>query len=127
MPQDISIGSKKRVWWKCSVCNHEWEAYIYNRSRGDRCPKCSSTEHNLKIIKNKIDKQGSLLTNYPELMKEWDYERNSQLGLDPERLLPGSHKKAWWICKTCGRNWFAVIGNRTKGHGCTICGHKKSL
>jgi len=29
------------VWWKCSKCNHDWNAVISNRSfRGDGCPKC---------------------------------------------------------------------------------------
>ena len=27
-PMVIGSGSQKKVWWKCSACNYEWEAYI---------------------------------------------------------------------------------------------------
>ena len=38
-PNDVTCGSKKKVWWKCKE-GHEWEASIDNRNRGTRCPKC---------------------------------------------------------------------------------------
>jgi hypothetical protein len=31
-------GSKKRVWWKCSVCSHEWQAHINNRRKQYKYP-----------------------------------------------------------------------------------------
>ena len=47
-PYDVSIGSGKKVWWKCTKGNdHEWQAVIKNRKRGDGCPICS----NRKVIK----------------------------------------------------------------------------
>ena len=41
LPSDVLPHSKKKVWWKCSVCQHEWQTSIYNRSRGTRCPVCA--------------------------------------------------------------------------------------
>jgi very-short-patch-repair endonuclease len=38
-PQDISIRSKKKVWW-IGDCSHEYNAAIYTRTRGSGCPKC---------------------------------------------------------------------------------------
>lgn len=40
-PEDVSAGSKKKVWWKCSQ-GHEWQALIYSRSAGKGCPYCSN-------------------------------------------------------------------------------------
>jgi len=37
---DLTHGSKKKVWWKCSK-GHEYEALIYNRARGTQCSYCS--------------------------------------------------------------------------------------
>lgn len=33
---DISFftyGTRKKVWWRCSKCNHSWEATIYHRTK----------------------------------------------------------------------------------------------
>lgn len=33
-------GSNYRAWWLCPVCGHEWQAALYNRSKGSGCPAC---------------------------------------------------------------------------------------
>ncbi|MFQ6583340.1 zinc-ribbon domain-containing protein [Priestia megaterium] len=38
-PNDVSYGSSKKVWWKCTQ-GHEWQATVRNRSRGSNCPVC---------------------------------------------------------------------------------------
>lgn len=40
-PSDILIGTDK-VWWKCSVCGHEWDALPKNRIKGHGCPACAN-------------------------------------------------------------------------------------
>ena len=40
-PKQVMAGSKKRVWWQCSVdSGHEWETAISNRLRTG-CPSCA--------------------------------------------------------------------------------------
>ncbi|PEE69003.1 hypothetical protein COM73_20995 [Bacillus thuringiensis] len=40
-PHDVTKGKRLKVWWKAE-CGHEWEAYIYSRTRGNAgCPYCS--------------------------------------------------------------------------------------
>ena len=39
-PTDITHGSNKKVWWKCSVCGHEWQAIVVHRVDGRGCKKC---------------------------------------------------------------------------------------
>ena len=44
-PSNSSKGSTRKVWWQCGVCNHSWEAVIYNRSKENNpsgCPRCWS-------------------------------------------------------------------------------------
>ena len=43
-PQDFTIGSDKKVWWKCKN-GHEWEARIANRKKGSGCPYCAREKH----------------------------------------------------------------------------------
>lgn len=38
-PQDVTVGSNKKVWWKCEK-GHEWQTSISHRSNGNRCPIC---------------------------------------------------------------------------------------
>lgn len=61
-----------------------------------------------------------------QLMAEWDWEKNTGLGLDPRELFPGSNKRAYWICALCGHEWSSIIANRTKGHNCPICARAKT-
>ena len=114
-PSDISAGHFKPVWWLCSQCGYEWKASPSNRKKGSGCPCCSG-----RVPKSGIN---DLATLYPELLKEWDYQKNTTL--DPSQLLPGSGKKAWWKCSLCGHEWETIIANRTKGHGCPKCSKSK--
>lgn len=40
-PDQVSICSNKRVWWRCSG-GHEWKAVIYSRTGAQKCgcPEC---------------------------------------------------------------------------------------
>ena len=38
-PTEVTKGSGKKVWWKCSN-GHKWEAVINSRNRGRGCPFC---------------------------------------------------------------------------------------
>lgn len=41
MPDEVTKGSNKKVWWKCHICNHEWQTIVYNRGVLKRqCPVC---------------------------------------------------------------------------------------
>lgn len=67
------------------------------------------------------------LSENTELMKEWDWERNTEL--NPEHLLNNSNKKAWWICAKCGNKWETAIYNRAgRDHtGCPYCARQKIM
>ena len=81
-PSDVTPGSNKKVWWKCSKCNNEWEAIVWSRVRGRGCPFCAG----VKPIVGTND----LVTVRPDLMEEWNTEKNSSI--DPTSLMPNSRK-----------------------------------
>ena len=69
----------------------------------------------------------SLADHNPELLKEWDYEKNNELGLTPETTSYGSAKKVWWKCDK-GHEWNAPIDRRTISKaGCPFCSNQKLL
>ena len=61
--------------------------------------------------------ENSIAKEFPNLLEEWDYERNGNL--KPEMFSAGSNEKVWWKCKDCGNSWQAVIRERVKG--CKKC------
>ena len=123
-PEDFTPTSGKKVWWKCSVCDNEWEAYISNRTRGSGCPKCAQAQRTHTSTQSRIQMVGSLADRFPVLANEWDYHKNGDL--TPDLVTPGSSRKVWWKCSKCNHEWAAIISNRAgKGRGCPQCAREK--
>lgn len=59
LPSEVTVGSYKKVWWKCKY-GHEWETPICNRgSQGYGCPYCSRrTSFPEYVIKYYLEKLG---------------------------------------------------------------------
>ena len=118
-PADLTSGSSKKVWWKCKN-GHEWEAVIHTRVKGVGCPYCMG--------KKAIQGVNDFATLYPEMLKEWDYEENDQLGIKPQNVKKNTDKKVWWKCEK-GHEYKSSIVNRTKSKGtcCPYCSGNKVL
>lgn len=122
-PNEIPVASNKKMWWKCNKCGFEWQAKVNNRTSSlhTGCPNCSKIENKSgkNRVVNFINKNGSLLDNYPDLCKQWDYERNDSL---PSDFTSGSSTKVWWICQN-GHSYKASISKRTalKPTSCPYC------
>ncbi|MEH7419379.1 zinc-ribbon domain-containing protein, partial [Neobacillus drentensis] len=69
-------------------------------------------------------KPNTLSVRKPELLNEWDYEKN--FPLTPDNVTFGSNKKVWWICKICTYNWTSAINDRSRGKGCPSCNGRGS-
>ncbi len=109
-PEFISAGSNSKVWWKCAH-GHSWSAVVSSRVRGNGCPYCSGKY----VLKGFND----LASQYPSLLKEWDYEKNKDL--NPDELSTGSNLKVWWKCEH-GHSWETKISTRTRMRtGCPTC------
>ena len=109
-PNQITYGSSKKVWWKCSN-GHEWQAAIHSRHSGHGCPYCAG-----RIA---IKGQNDLLTINPILAKEWDWDKNTDV--DPYAISWKSDIKAWWRCSVCGHSWETAVKNRSNGSSCPKC------
>ena len=108
-PSEVSKGTTKKVWWICED-GHEWQASPNSRVSGNNCPYCS----NKKILVGYND----LTTTHPNLCKEWDYEKNTNIA--PTEVSKGSETMIWWICDV-GHSWKASVYERTHNRGCPQC------
>jgi len=113
IPEDVSVGSDKKVWWKCKK-GHEWQASLFHRGLGTGCPYCSN---------KKVCKDNCLSTSNPELAEEWNYKKNK--GITPNDVVEGSNKKVWWKCKK-GHEWKIGVNDRVQYKtGCPYCSNQK--
>ncbi len=112
-PDEVLIGSRLNVWWKCSKGpDHEWQDTLSNRTKRARgCPFCRGL---------RISVTNSLALRFPKVAAEWHPTKNGNL--TPDKVVAGSGKKAWWRCSVdSSHEWQAVIGSRVDGRGCPIC------
>ena len=101
-PSEVTAGSHKKVWWVCEK-GHEWDASVVTYALdGSGCPYCAG--------KRAIPGETDLSTLRPDLMEEWDAEKNT---LNPREITIGSHDKVWWKCKL-GHSWQSVVFSRTR-------------
>lgn len=118
-PSEIKFNSNKKVWWICSECGNHFQQRVTGRTNQHTgCPKCGSERRVEKFFNTVLATRESLADKMPELLAEWDYEKN--IGIDPSEVLPGSNKKVWWKCKY-GHSYSASIYNRVNGSGCPRC------
>ena len=108
-PKLVTYGSKQKVWWRCER-GHEWQAAVYTRTGGTGCPICAG--------KQVLPGVNDLASQYPEVAAQWHPEKNAPW--TAADVLPGSRRKAWWICGK-GHEWQAIVKSRVSGCGCPVC------
>ena len=112
-PDKRTTQSNQVAHWKCHVCSYEWDAIIANRVKGSGCPVCAN-----KII---IEGVNDLGTTNPDLIDDWDVEKNIVEGKKYTEISSGSEYKAHWKCRYCGHEWRAYVYSRAAGFGCPEC------
>lgn len=118
-PNRLVRSSQTIAQWKCRKCGHSWKTRICNRaSQGTGCPACAGSI--LLVGKNDLE------TKFPEIAKEWNYEKN--VSIKPQDIRPGTHQKYWWKCPKCEYEWLASPNNRTNHNSkCPNCTQGASI
>ncbi|MBU6187593.1 MAG: hypothetical protein KGQ16_14680, partial [Cyanobacteria bacterium REEB444] len=126
-PEDVPAGTVLQyVWFKCPMDGHSWKkkpndiTTSWTRNGTSGCPMCAGK-------KKRPEKQPALTEIYPELISQyWNYEKNNELILDPEKLTLASNKEVWFKCPHDGNEWQASIASTinqqwSKGNaGCRV-------
>jgi Zn finger protein HypA/HybF involved in hydrogenase expression len=109
-PEEVTIGSNKKILWKCNKCFNQWKAIINSRSRGCGCPACAG-----KAVHS--DGRNSLKSVFPTIADELIDEN-----VTADLLTSASNKKVLWGCKICKHKWLQSVNNRTRRKsGCPFC------
>lgn len=111
-PDKVSINSPRKVGWIC-YRGHRWKASIEKRVlRNQGCPYCSG--------RRAIPGETDIVTQNPEIMHLWDYEKNSEEEIYPENIKPNSEVITWWKCEK-GHSWQTKTKYIVRGHRCPYC------
>jgi hypothetical protein len=119
-PDSFSAGSSKKVWWTCPE-GHSWQATILHRSvKRNGCPTCFNSNRSKIYMESAAKRVGSIAGLSPELLKEWDYEKNE---IDPQQITPKSTVKVWWRCKK-GHSYKQIPVSKHRGSICPLCANQ---
>ena len=105
----LMAGTNKILPWKCSKCEHEWEAQGSTRLN-HQCPACSG-----RVVHS--DGRNSISTLFPELAIELIPGKYG----DANTLKLGTNKKLNWQCSKCNNIWKCYNNTVRKGHWFENC------
>jgi hypothetical protein len=114
LPNMITAGSGKKVWWTCPL-GHSYFSSVSSRMQGRGCPICAGKT----ILKGYND----FASKCPDLLGEWDCEKNT---ISPDSIAYGSDKKIWWKCDK-GHSYSTSINHKKAGTKCPFCSGKQVL
>ena len=118
-PLKVVAGSNSKRWWRCGKdLDHLWETTVNSRTYGGcGCPFCAGQR---AMVSN------SLITLFPEVAVQWDYEKNGDL--TPSEVAAGSNRKRWWRCaKGPDHRWKTTVSSRAYGgSGCPFCAGREA-
>ena len=107
---DLSVGTMKKLDWKCSTCKHEWKCTGNNREKGNGCPACAG------YAINNFDGRNTMANTHPKLAEEYQG--------DATKIIAGTSKKLDWVCSTCGHQWKKSGNHRVIHPKCGACDNK---
>lgn len=122
---EITVGSNRKLLWKCSRCQHEWTTAVCKRTSKQKngCPACGG-----KICipgKNDLETFCKEHPEYQKLLTEFIGEDINGNKILPSEISRASNKEVWWKCSNpdCNHKWHSMAASRTrkKMQGCPAC------
>jgi hypothetical protein len=119
-PEDVTRGSREKVWWRCRKCEEGWKAVVQDRTKSKNptgCPACNppgivaTPDNNLEVWCGWNGRE--------DLLEEW-----AHASMSPKDFTYSSHEKGPWRCGKCQGEWETLIFNRTRSKtltGCPLC------
>ena len=129
-PRDVSKQSNKKYWFKCDVCNHDFNSSLANISRLNRwCPYCANqklcNDNDCKYCFNKSFASYNEKTEKNNLKIDcWLIKKNNDL--KPRDVFKKSNKKYWFKCDVCNHDFNSLLKSISRLNSwCPYCANQK--
>jgi hypothetical protein len=129
-PEAIAYGARRKLWWRCPDCGHEWRATVSSRAiKGTGCRRCFMKRHSQQLAERNrkrpptVPIERSLGMLHPELLADLHPNLNGET--DPYTIGASSHRRLWWRC-SAGHEWQTTVNTRSRGCGCPNCNRGQS-
>lgn len=109
LPNEVCSGSGKTAYFFCAN-HHSYKRRIVEWSNGGRCPYCAGK----RILAGFND----LATLHPEIISEWDFEKNS---VKPSEIASNYQRKVWWKCSKGHSYQMVPSAKALQKCGCPVC------
>ncbi|MFS0698225.1 zinc-ribbon domain-containing protein [Streptomyces nitrosporeus] len=113
-PADLTTGSSRKVYWRCSAgLGHDSYLQAVSNRRKSGCPACAGRV---------VTAENSLQAVAPDVAAQWHPAKNG--ALKPIDIVAGSNQRVWWRCIR-GHEWQAYVGTRVgQGTRCPSCSQR---
>ena len=118
--QTITMGSNKKLWFKCDQCHHDFEKIIKNLTGHQQW--CSYCCVGSKRFCEDLDCQHCLNKSFSghEKLKYWSSKNTA----DPRRLFKNTTTRYYFDCHVCGHEFLISPEKITQGCWCSYCGNQ---
>lgn len=120
-PRDVAICSGKKFWFKCDICDHDFEKRLSHITKMDSwCPYCSN-----RILCDKKDCSFCFDNSFESHYRsKWWSQKNKQ---SPRDVFKTSSNKFWFNCNVCNHEFYSSLGNVSKDTWCPYCSQITAL
>tara|TARA_R110002049_G_scaffold288423_1_gene470935 strand:- start:116915 stop:118834 length:1920 start_codon:yes stop_codon:yes gene_type:complete len=111
-PMSLAPGSRRKAFWQCeSNPEHVWDAHVFRRTKGSKCPFCSGLRADSKTCLAAVD---------AEIAATWHPTKNGDV--TPANVTRQSATKRWWLCDVNPEHvWSQSVQNRVNRRQCPQC------
>jgi hypothetical protein len=131
-PRDVSKGTKKKYWFQCDVCDHDFNSQLASISGlNSWCPYCPAQklcdeEECTHCYNNSFASYESKTANGKLKVDCWHSIKNGDL--TPRDVFMSSGKKYWFQCDVCTHDFDSSLSNISgKNRWCPHCKNKTEL
>ena len=116
LPRNVIKCSATKYWFKCHVCNHDFDASPSNIINEKWCPYCSH-----QYLCANIDCKHCFNKSFAsvEKSKHWHPTKNNKI--KPRDVFKSVATQFWFKCYKCQHDFKTCISHITRGNWCPYC------
>ena len=126
-PKEIFKKSNIKYWFKCDVCNHDFQMGLNHVNEGKWCQYCSSKKmcNDIKCkhcFNNSFASFNGFTKNNNLKISCWHETKNKNC---PRKTHRSSGFKYWFKCDVCNHDFQVGLNHVNEGKWCQYCSSKK--